>query len=334
LKNRIDETRKICETLLDDLENSSSNVDAILMKAKRLARLMRDSDAQYWLDLETKGYPSKFSFSELGSCKDYAVSGGRLDLESSKYFLQSLPEIEANAESEEALLNSLKTSRAPTTKVKDFVEKRATEALMVTQLKLQQNQKKNYASSKSLFSSMKAAIHNYATDTYLAVELGDAVEDIFSGTRNIVDNFVRSHCPKAAEKLVAINERMSDASTESLSAALNSCRRLLMEVADSLFPANDEEWLDRKGRSRKVGVEQYKNRLLAYMTDLVVSNGTYALIESEIDHLASRLDVIYEKTCKGVHVDVSLGEARLTVIHTYLFIGELASLITESKAND
>jgi len=180
---------------------------------------------------------------------------------------------------------------------------------------------------------MKAAIHNYTTDTYLAVELGDAVESIFEGARNLVDSFIRSHCPKAAEKVIAINERMSDGNPESLSAALTSCRRLLMEVADSIFPAREEEWKDRKGRSRKVGVDQYKNRLLAYLADLSASEGSYSLLESELEHLAARLDVIYEKTCKGVHVDVTLDEAKLAVIHTYLFLGEVATHTEKSEIN-
>jgi hypothetical protein len=196
---------------------------------------------------------------------------------------------------------------------------------MATQLKLQNQQKKNYASSKSLYSSMKAAIHNYATDTYLAVELGDVAEDIFEGARNLVDSFIRSHCPKAAEKVIAINERMNDRNPESLSAALTSCRRLLMDVADSVFPPREEDWKDRKGRARKVGGEQYKNRLLAFLSDLSESEGSYSLLESELEHLAARLDIIYEKSCKGVHVDVTLDEAKLSVIHTYLFLGEVAS---------
>jgi hypothetical protein len=325
LTKRIDEARKVSEALLDELENTSSPIDAILMKAKRLARLMRDSDAQLWLDLETRGYPSGFLFSDLGSCRQYAVSGGRLDLDNSKYYTQSLPEIEANAESDEALLGSLRAARTPTANVKNFVEKNATEALMTTQLKLQANQKKNYAGSKSLYSSMKSAIHSFATDTYLAVELGDVAEDIFEGVRNNVDTFVRAHCPKAAEKLVAISDRMNDDSTESRSAALTSCRRLLMDIADSVFPPREEKWKDRKGRTRNVGVDQYKNRLLAYLADLGESHGSYVLLESELEHLASRLDNIYEKTCKGVHIDVTEGEARLAVVHTYLFIGEVAT---------
>jgi len=333
MSKRIDEARKVSEALLDALETSSAKIDAILMRAKRLARLMRDSDAQTWLDLETKGYPDDFSFSELGSCIKYATSGGRIDSKNSKYYPQSLPTLEANSESDEALLNSLRTAKSPTTKVKDFIEKNATEALMATQLKLQTQQKKNYASSKAIFSSMKAAIHNYATDTYLAVELGDVAEEIFEGARNLVDTFIRSHCPKAAEKVVSINERMNESSSESWSAALTSCRRLLMDVADSIFPAREEGWKDRKGKSRKVGVEQYKNRILAYLADLGQSEGSYALLESELEHLASRLDVIYEKTCKGVHVDVSLDEAKLSVIHTYLLIGEVASYTNLNEKN-
>jgi hypothetical protein len=49
------------------------------------------------------------------------------------------------------------------------------------------------------------------------------------------------------------------------------------------------------------------------------------VVVSGLEHLAARLDAIYDKTCKGVHVDVSEQEARLAVIHTYLFIGEIAA---------
>jgi len=57
---------------------------------------------------------------------------------------------------------------------------------------------------------------------------------------------------------------------------------------------------------------------------LYQSRSSREVIESELEHLAARLDAIYEKACKGVHVDVSEQEARLAVIHTYLLIGEVA----------
>ena len=319
----IDEARHVAKELLDGLEYSSASIDAILLRAKRLARLMRDMDAQFWLDLEMKGYPEDFNFSTLGTCRKYAASCGRIIESQSAYYPTSLPELEAHVESEQALLSSIKPVYSTTT-VKDFLEKKATEALIETQLKLQNSQKGRFAENKRLFSSIKSGIHGYATEMYISIELGDSAKDIFDSARSEIDNFVRAHCPRAAEKLVAINERISEDSSESRSAALTTCRRLLMTVADSLFPAQDEDWKDKSGKMRKVGTEQYKNRLMAYMSEHSSSGSDTAILESELELIAAKLDAVYEKTCKGVHVDVGEQEAKLAVISTYILLGEIA----------
>lgn len=75
------------------------------MKAKRLARLLRDEDAQAWLDYEMKGYPSKFDFGTLGSCRRYALEGGRVNAEG-RYYTQSLPRIEAEVRAAESALGT------------------------------------------------------------------------------------------------------------------------------------------------------------------------------------------------------------------------------------
>lgn len=148
------------------------------------------------------------------------------------------------------------------------------------QVKLQQGYRTAFKQSKSRFVTMKAAIHTYVTDTYLAIELGDIAQDIFVEERGKVDAFIRAHCPKAAEHLIAINERMADKSSESRTAALTTCRRLLMTVADSLFPPREDEWTDHAGKKRKVGAEQYKNRLLAYLEVEDQSRGSREVIVS------------------------------------------------------
>lgn len=325
---RISEARSVASALLDDLEASSLSIDKILMRAKRLARLMRDTDAQLWLDYETKGYPSNFNFKSLESCEKYAISSGRYNVSEGTYRAHSLSELEARVYGAQVTLDSF--SPVAVGSVKDFLEKNATEKMLDQQIKIQTSNKNVYSDYKSLFVSYIAGIHSYATDMYLALELGDAAQDIFEGARHEIDSFVRAHCPKAAEKIVAINERIADDSIESRTAALTSCRRLLMTVADSLFPASAKDWLDSKGKPRKVGEEQYKNRLLAYMAERTDSSSNEAILSSELEFLAARLDAIYDKTCKGVHVDVSAQEARLAVIHTYLFLGEIAVLPRDS----
>jgi len=328
---RLDEARKVAGELLDTLELSQSPIEVSLMKAKRLARLMRDGDAQIWLDLETRGYPdNNFNFTQIGTCQKYAVAGGRITSEG-RYYTSSLPELEAERQADEAhIIDVLRSAHPPDAKAKDFTEMRATTALISAQVELQAMQKKSFAQSQGLFASLKSALHSYATDIYLAIELGDVAQDIFEEAREDVDSFVRAHCPKAVEQLIAINERLREDLAESRSAALTSCRRLLVSVADSLFPAQSEPWQDSKGKLRKVGTEEYKNRLIAYMENRLSSAGSFSILATEIEHLAARLDAVYEKASKGVHTDVSRDEARLAVIQTYLFIGEIARL---SKGN-
>lgn len=208
--------------------------------------------------------------------------------------------------------------------VENYTVKRATEEFLANRLSQQITARRTYNESHALVVALRAAIHAYATDTYLAIEFGDVAQDIFEQARNDVDKFVRSYCPKAAEQIVAINERMRDKTNELRTAALTTCRRLLLSVADALFPAR-ASWQDSKGRARKVGPEDYKNWLLAYLDEKQPSEGSNEVISSGIEHLAARLDAIYSKTSKGVHVDVTEQESRLAVIHTYLFLGEVAA---------
>jgi len=83
--------RQAARELLDALENDSVPVERSLMKAQRLARLLRDADAQEWLALELGGYPSDFTPVRLGTCQKYCWR----HLPDGGWYLKSLPEVEA-----------------------------------------------------------------------------------------------------------------------------------------------------------------------------------------------------------------------------------------------
>ena len=152
--------------------------------------------------------------------------------------------------------------------------------------------------------------------------LSYSVEAASRNTRSPGLNFTSVLVTNSA-RLVALNENMRSGDNEAFSQALTSCRRLLATVADAIFPPRAEPYVDRHGKERAVGVEQYKNRLLAYLADRVDSAGSFAILDTDLAPLAARLDAIYEKACKGVHADVDQTEAQLTVIHTYLFLAEV-----------
>lgn len=242
-----------------------------------------------------------------------------------------MPSLEARCRADEATLSSFNANQ-PLAVAENFVVARATAELMSKQANLLDSIKSAYQQNASLLSALKGSIHSYATECFIAIEFSDVAQDIFEQAREDVDIFIRAKCPEAAEKLVAINERMREDDAESRSAALTSCRRLLMSVANAIFSASEDSYVDGKGKSRKVGQEQYKNRIVAFLEQRLQSQSTTAILSSEIEHLAARLDVVYEKACKGVHENVTIEEARLAVIQTYLMIAEIARFDAETVA--
>lgn len=220
--------------------------------------------------------------------------------------------------------------KGATGSAKNFTVVGATQKLFNDQLSKYDTLKKTYVATSARFSAFKSALHSYATEALISLEFGDVAESIFDRLRYDVDSFVRVRTPKAAEQLVAIAERIAEGKTESLAEAMTSCRRLLLSLADALLPPSDTDWISSSGKPRKIGVDKYKNRLAAFIERSLASDGTKALLEKELEHLCARLDAIYDKTNKGVHADVTLEEARLTIIQAYILIGELARVDGEA----
>lgn len=314
------EARATARELLELLEGGSP-VEACLMKALRLARLLRDSDAQGWLQLEAAGYSEGFRISSLGSCERYARMG-RITADN-RYFLPSMAEYEAIAKGEELGLTS---SDIPGVlpSAANYIVAGATQQVLSGIETTRRARLSRYQHNRKVLSALRAAVHAYATDSLIALEFSDAALSIMDAVRAEVDVFVRANCPRAAEKLVSMNDRLQDGDTEALTGALTSCRRLLETVADAVFPARSEPIVDRNGKPRKVGQEAYKNRLLAFLEGRITSASSRSIASSELEHLAARLDAVYEKACKGVHDDVTIEEARLAVMYTYLFVAEVA----------
>jgi len=105
--SRSEQALRAADDALEALEGGTVDAAQCLMKAKKLARLMRDADAQKWLDLETRGYPGGFWFGDLGSCERYAQQSGRISADGN-YWPQSRPEIEAAVASEREALSAFR----------------------------------------------------------------------------------------------------------------------------------------------------------------------------------------------------------------------------------
>lgn len=320
--NRRTQALAVARELVDVLERESEPIERCLMRAQRLARLLRDAYAQTWLDYETRGYPEGISLSnELGPCAKYAYRVRA----NKEIYRDSLPKLEANVKAAEIILGKAQVPTINAT-ADDYVASGATQLIikhLAAQVKTHQS---TYTAAVTQLARMRSHLYRYAVDTLVSLEFGDVAEDIFQTARNHADEFVRRIAPKAAEQLLEAQERMIDGSPEALSAAMTSCRRVLCTVADAVFPSSNTPHVDASGQQRRVGPDEYKNRLLAYVETRVTSQGSTAVVDAQISHLGARLDAVYAKACKGVHDDVTLAEARLVLIQTYLFLAEIGRL--------
>jgi len=317
----------VSEDLLDLLERQMCPISQVLLKAKRLARLLRDQDAQRWLDYELSGYPGELNLSEFGECSKYTSQRAAED---NKYWTESLPSIEARIKSAETVLAGYKfpTDLSPSLDSPSEYAGIQLQSAITSVVRSFNTSisflREQIVDSTRLFHALIASVHSYATEANIALSLGGTAEDVFEAARLEVDNFIRVKCPKAAEQLLAAYERIHGGGAEECAQALVSCRRVLMTVADAVFPARTESYRDRQGKDRKVGTEEYKNRLLAYLDSHTTHVGKTDMSVADLEHVASRLDVVYEKSCKGIHADISPQEARLTLIGSYLILAEIA----------
>lgn len=333
--DRLSQARHTAQTLLDEIELGNSKIMSSLLKAKRLARLMRDDDATTWLDLESRGYPGNFNFSSLGNCEKYAIAGGRVK-DDGKYYTASLPDLEAKVESSYLVLQNLRfpASISPSYASGDAHSNGAWIAIAVQKItdgytSSTNAARKTHSESTGIYNGLKSALHSYVTDCHHALSLSDEAEKLFDQARRNIDNFVRAVAPKAASQFAAAFERFEYGDPESYSHALTSCRRLLQTMADGVFPAQDTPYIDSAGRSRKVGTEDYKNRLIAYLETRLAKSGQAA--RDELEFHVRRIDSLYEKASKGVHAEVTADEVRLVLIGTYLLLGEIARLASSTQ---
>jgi hypothetical protein len=297
--------KELSYVILSDLEINQLPISQILMKAKRLARMLHDSDAQKWLDYEIMGYPVVFDPNDLGSCKKYYTSERPVirDEKTHRPHSIGLPHLES-------YINSTKIES-------------------VTKIGANESQKMQILNKHhelvNDFERLKTTIHNYITEVNISLSVGDFAEDIFEDTRLAADKFIRENCPRAGEQLLAINERMKYYDPESFSQALHAVQKILVIVADTVIPVGEKIYHDKKGHERSVESHQYLNRIFSYIEQNSRNDPVLFMIESEMAYIFAKSDHAPEKT-RGLHERIAKEDVELAIIHMYLIIAEIAKI--------
>lgn len=302
----------LCEEVLQNIELNEIPLDSIILKASRIARLLGDSDNQQILQFEASGYP-KTSTGVSSETMRLADLAGRVSLAKDDIsdefkktcFTESIQEIEATIDSQKAALKACDPK---------FVVPRNSHARAV----------KIYSGR---LASRRAFVHKYVVDQLAELKFSGVADNVFSRIRLHVDARIAKLVPDATRKFLAIHDNLASENTEDWSNSVHSCRRILQDLADALFPAQEVRTLNG-GKEIKLGVENYINRLTCFVEDRSGSERYNEVVGSHLSFLGNRLDALFKAAQKGSHTTIhSREEADRYVVFTYMVVGDILNLV-------
>jgi hypothetical protein len=181
-----------------------------------------------------------------------------------------------------------------------------------------------------VLTGIRSRIYDFLDETILGLEFGGIPEQIFEDIRQEVDTKMVNLCRSAINKLQTAYENASSDNPESWSHVGVSCRRIIEDVANAVFPAEIQPSKEIAGHS--LTKQDYLNRMLTGLRNKTTSNSTFKLNQSMIEYVDSFLSNINTFSNKGTHSAFSKTDPSRCVIYTYMLLGDILTYYIESES--
>jgi AbiTii-like protein len=323
----------LSEEILRNIELDELPLANIALKVSRFARLLNDFSYQKVMGFEASGYPSTptgvaadiYQLAVLAG-REYQQKDSKTDVINNYIYTTSIEELEQELKSFEAALTAARdpdvsvSSANPNQMVWNPVGNKFERDTLRT----------SAARAQRKLSSRRSFIYSYVLRRNYELKFSGIAGDIFSRIRENVDSAIGGHVPDAAQKLSAVYENLQSENSEDWSNAVHSCRRILQDLSDSIFPEQDDRVIEINGKQKtiKLGKDNHINRLMAFIDDHSDSERFSEIVGSQLDYIGNRLDSVFKAAQKGSHANiVSREEADRYVVYTYLIVGDILSLL-------
>ena len=326
------EAESLSAEILEDIQLSRVKLSITVLKAVRLARLLNDFDFQQIFEWEGSGYPGGQSGvprdvwklgQQAGRTFFYAAKRGEEKTE--RMFMESIERLEHSVELAPA---SLAAAQDPSVSVSSANQHQRVSMPHGNAVERNTIRRTVQESSQRL-SSRRTLIYGYAARKYYELKFSAVADDVFGRVRASVDASIGVIVPDAVRKFTAVYSYLASDNPEDWANAAHSCRRVLQDLADALFPAVSEtrtRMVNGKTIAIKLGPDHYINRLLAYLEDMSYSERYEAIVGSHLSFVGDRLDAMFKAAQKGSHASVTRDEANRCVVYTYLLVGDILTL--------
>lgn len=324
----LQEALELSYEVLKNVELMELPLANIALKASRIARLLNEYEVQKIMEYEASGYPTTPDGVQPEIYKLAVTAGREYQTKDSKtkenkkfIYLESIEELEHEtiiakaAKDADKSVSSSNPYQTVITPIGNWYERH-------------QIREKSSSASKKL-SSRRALIYRYVLRKHYELKYSGIADDIFSRVRERVNKSIGGAVPEATQKLTAVYENLKSENPEDWSNAVHSCRRILQDLADSVFPAKSDiiKTINGKEKTIKLGKDNFINRLIAFIEAQSHSGRFTSIVGSHLKYIGERLDSVFRAAQKGSHdTIVTQEEADRYVVYTYLIVGDILLL--------
>ena len=332
-KVALQEALALSEEILRNIELAELPLANVALKTSRLARLLNDFAYQKIMEYEASGYPSTPTGVPPDIYQLAVVAGREYQIKDAKsgeienyIYTTSIEELEQEVKSLEVALAAARdpdisvSSANPNQMVWNPVGNKFERDTIRTSAARAQRQ----------LSSRRSFIYSYVLRRNYELKFSGIADDIFSRIRIKVDSAIGEHVPDAIHKLSAIYDNLKSENPEDWSNAVHSCRRLLQDLADAIYPPREDVVKKINGVDKKIklGADNYINRLISFIEEHSASHRFNEIVGSHLRFIGERLDSVFKAAQKGSHGKiVTKDEADRYVVYTYLITGDILSLL-------
>jgi hypothetical protein len=327
---RIKECTNLANEILRNIELSEMPMKNIPLKCLRLCRLLNDEDGVLLFTFESSGYPlteggyvtnDAWRISEI-ACRRYWEKDDKTK-ENTEYINTFL-----FAEMEETLASlklRLQSASDPN------ISLSSANPLQYVGPPLGNANERGYAvrditTYAQRIEKVRGAIYKYVLNIYNKLKYGVVIEDIFTNSCIAVNEKLSKICPEAISKFVSVYNNIDSGNSEDWANAVHSCRRIIKDVADRLYPPTDEKLIVGT-KTIELTEDKYINRLIQFIVSKSSSSTYSSVVGTSLESIGNRIDAINEAVCKGTHTEINRGEAQRYIIYTYLLLGDIVSLM-------
>ncbi len=328
-KKAFDEALKLTDEIIKNIELSEIPLANVALKTARLARLINDFAMIKIMNLEISGYSNDSTGFVPKDQWEIGIEADR-EYQTEDYKMQIYPESIEQLEGE-MLLNQtgLEVARDADISFSSASPSQRFRPYTGNWKERNEIRKRNNIVLKRL-ASRRSLIYQYVLQKYLELRFSNIADDIFANIREKVDKKMGKLVPDSVTRFNAVYENLNSENTENWSNAVHSCRRILMDLANAVYPPSEDKQkvIDGQERPIKLDKEHFINRILEFITQSSDSQSYRHVVGSQLKFIKDRLDSLLNASHKGTHETiVSKEEANRIVVYTYLLIGDILSLV-------